>query len=172
MDYVSQLSTSTQKTPVGPFTSIADDDVVVASGWTADASRLLRYLHPSLRNKHESQLHRYNDLGEISRAVTEYHNGDITAPDRIPVGLGGSQFHVTAWRALRTVPAGTTMSYGRYAALMGKPNAVRAAASVCARNPVALFVPCHRVIRSDGSIGGFGYGVELKVWLLDLERDA
>ncbi len=167
-----QLASSTQDTPVGPFTTIAGDGVVLASGWTGDINRLLRYVYPSLRAEFDEQVHSYDDLGEISKAVTAFHDGELTAPDRIPVQQHGSAFMTAAWEQLRTIPAGSTVSYREYAALAGKPTAVRAAASSCARNAAALFVPCHRVIRTDGSLGGFGYGLDIKRWLLDHETAA
>ncbi|MGI8647460.1 MAG: methylated-DNA--protein-cysteine methyltransferase [Acidimicrobiales bacterium] len=164
-----QLASSTQDTPLGPFTTIADDGVLLASGWTGDIARLLRYIHPSLRPQFDTQVRAYDDLGEISKAVAAFHEGDLSAPDRIPVRQHGSAFMTAAWQQLRTIPAGSTVSYREYAALAGKPAAVRAAASSCARNAAALFVPCHRVIRTDGTLGGFGYGLDIKRWLLDHE---
>jgi len=69
---------------------------------------------------------------------------------------------VHAWEVLRTVPAGAPVTYTEYAAKSGRPAAVRAAASACARNAAALFVPCHRVLRTDGTLGGFRWGLECK----------
>ena len=74
-----------------------------------------------------------------------------------------------AWEVLRTVPAGAPVTYAEFAAKAGRPDAVRAAAGACARNAAALFVPCHRVIRTGGGLGGFRYGLEVKRWLLDHE---
>lgn len=73
------------------------------------------------------------------------------------------------WAALRAIEPGHPLSYAEFAAALGQPSAVRAAASVCARNAPALFVPCHRVLRSDGSLGGFAWGVEVKRGLLARE---
>ena len=71
-----------------------------------------------------------------------------------------------AWDVLRTVQAGAPVTYSEYASMSGRPAAVRAAASACARNSAALFVPCHRVIRIGGNLGGFRWGLDVKRWLL------
>ncbi|CAN5493084.1 methylated-DNA--[protein]-cysteine S-methyltransferase [soil metagenome] len=160
------LASTTHQTPVGPFTVIVDDDVVLASGWTADVNRLLPYVHTAVRREFADEVRGYDELGQVSKAVLAFHDGDLTAPDAIPVRQAGSELLSAAWKQLRTVPAGTTVSYRELATLSGKPMAVRAAASACARNATALFVPCHRVVRTDGSLGGFGYGLDVKRWLL------
>jgi methylated-DNA-[protein]-cysteine S-methyltransferase len=154
---------STQTTPAGPFTIVATDDAVLASGWTADPDDLIPVIHPSLR---PADLARRADLGEFTRAAAAYHAGDLHAIDAVPVRQLSGEFLVHAWDVLRKVPAGEPVSYTEYAALAGRPAAVRAAASACARNAAALFVPCHRVLRTDGSLGGFRWGVETKRWLL------
>jgi len=84
----------------------------------------------------------------------------------VPVRQRSGAFLEHAWDVLRTMPAGAPVSYTEYAAKSGRPAAVRAAASACARNATALFVPCHRVLRNDGSLGGFRWGLPVKRWLL------
>jgi methylated-DNA-[protein]-cysteine S-methyltransferase len=81
----------------------------------------------------------------------------------------GGPFLAHSWHTLRAVPAGEPLSYTGFAALAGRPAAVRAAAQACARNAAALFVPCHRVLRNDGTLGGFRWGLPVKRWLLDHE---
>ena len=87
----------------------------------------------------------------------------------VPVRQVGTELSTEGWRQLRLIPAGSTLTYTELAAAMGRPDAVRAAASVCARNAPALFVPCHRVLRSDGSLGGFAWGLDVKRSLLERE---
>ena len=157
---------STLTTPAGPFTIIATDDAVLASGWTADANDLLRVIHRSLR---PTALIERTDLGEFTRAAAAYHDGDLHAIDAIPVRQTSGEFLVHAWEILRKVPPGEPVTYAEYAALAGRPAAVRGAASACARNAAALFVPCHRVVRTGGGMGGFRWGVEVKRWLLTHE---
>ena len=109
------------------------------------------------------------DLGAGRRRVARYHEGELSAIDDVPVRQRSGEFLEHAWDVLRTVPAGRPVTYTEYAAKSGRPAAVRAAASACARNAAALFVPCHRVLRTDGTLGGFRWGVEVKRWLLDHE---
>ena len=154
---------STQDTPIGPFTAVVDDHgAVLASGWTASTADLLPLIHPSLR---PAQVHE-GDLGAVGEAITRYHAGELSAIDDVPVRQRSGEFLEHAWTVLRTVPAGAPVTYTEYAARSGRPAAVRAAASACARNAAALFVPCHRVLRSDGTLGGFRWGVEVKERLL------
>ncbi|WP_152605597.1 methylated-DNA--[protein]-cysteine S-methyltransferase [Cellulomonas carbonis] len=89
----------------------------------------------------------------------------------LPVDLHGTAFQARVWDALRRIPAGQTRSYTEVAAEIGAPTAVRAVASACARNPVALVIPCHRVIRGDGSMGGYRWGLAVKERLLARERE-
>lgn len=83
----------------------------------------------------------------------------------------GTPFQQQVWRAMLKVPAGKTCSYQELACRAGRPRAVRAVAQACARNPIAILVPCHRIIAADGSLGGYGYGLALKQQLLEMERD-
>jgi AraC family transcriptional regulator of adaptative response/methylated-DNA-[protein]-cysteine methyltransferase len=99
----------------------------------------------------------------------------ITAPDRnldLPLDIQGTAFQARVWRALQKIPFGKTASYTEIAAALGQPKAVRAVAQACAANKLALLVPCHRVIRSDGDLGGYRWGVERKRALLAKERAA
>jgi methylated-DNA-[protein]-cysteine S-methyltransferase len=155
----------TVPTPFGAFTAIADDGIVVKSGFTADVD-LLRGGLPDPG----AEIRPRGDLGEISRALDAYFAGaDVTALDLLPVRTGGSPAMQRLWDALRRIPAGEVRSY---AELGGDRRHARAAGSACARNPVPLIVPCHRVVCSDGSLGGFGWGLGLKRWLLDHEAAA
>jgi len=87
-----------------------------------------------------------------------------------PLHLQGTPFELRVWKRLRDVPFGKTISYGGLAEAAGAPRASRAVGRAVGRNPLLIFIPCHRVIRSDGGIGGFSAGVEVKRWLLDFER--
>jgi methylated-DNA-[protein]-cysteine S-methyltransferase len=102
--------------------------------------------------------------------VLAYLDGDLTAIDDVPVRQHtDGPFLAHAWHTLRAVRPGEPVSYATFAALAGRPAAVRAAAQACARNAAALFVPCHRIVRTDGSLGGFRWGLPVKRWLLDHE---
>jgi methylated-DNA-[protein]-cysteine S-methyltransferase len=164
---VTVAEVATVSTPNGPFTVIATGDAVLASGWTADPANLLGLIHPSLR---PASLTPRSDLGKITAAVADYYDGDLHAIDPIPVHQLSVGYRAHAWDVLRTVPAGQPISYRAYAELTGSPRAVRAAASACAMNAAALFVPCHRIVRSDGSLGGYRWGLDRKTSLLEHER--
>lgn len=158
---------STVETPIGPFTALADvDGAVLAAGWTARVDDLLPLVAPGLRPVSVAQ---HRDLGTVTDAVTRYHQGDLDAICDVPVRQRGGEFLEHAWLVLRAIPAGAPVSYTDLAAKAGRPQAVRAAAAACARNPAALFVPCHRVLRTDGSLGGFRWGLPAKRWLLTHE---
>ncbi len=162
------MITATVDTPLGPFSAVVDaDGAVVASGWTAEVDELLVLVHPALR---PSIVAARADLGAVTDAVLAYHRGELAAIDDVVVQQRSGEFLTSAWDVLRTVPAGAPVSYTELAAKTGRPAAVRAAASACARNAAALFVPCHRVLRSDGSLGGFRWGLPVKRWLLAHER--
>jgi methylated-DNA-[protein]-cysteine S-methyltransferase len=162
------MRTSTVETWAGPFTVVVDGDgAVLAAGWTADAGGLVALVHPSLR-RDEPVVRQ--DLGEVTKAVLAYHDGDLHAVDGHVVRQhSNGAFLATAWRVLREVEPGEPISYTEFARRTGNPTASRAAAQACARNAAALFVPCHRVVRSDGSMGGFRWGTGIKQRLLDHE---
>jgi methylated-DNA-[protein]-cysteine S-methyltransferase len=163
------MHTATIPTPPGPFTIVASDDAVLASGWTDDAEWLQTLIAPELQ---PATLTPHRDLGPFTQAVRDYVAGDVEAIDDVPVIQSASPFLTRAWAQLRLIPAGAPESYAQLAARCGSPGAVRAAGSACARNPTALFVPCHRVLRTGGALGGFGYGLPVKRWLLDHEARA
>jgi methylated-DNA-[protein]-cysteine S-methyltransferase len=165
---MSTATWATIDTHVGPFTAVVDTDgAVLASGWTADLDALLPVIHPAVRPSEVVE----GDLGAVGEAIVRYHDGDLSAIDDIPVRQRSGAFLEHAWDVLRTVPAGAPVTYTEYAAKSGRPAAVRAAASACARNAAALFVPCHRVLRTDGTLGGFRWGVETKRKLLTHETN-
>jgi methylated-DNA-[protein]-cysteine S-methyltransferase len=154
------MSSITITTPVGPFTIAGRGDAVVAAGFTDDPDALPQPVPLA-----------DSDLERFAKAAQAYFDGDLTAIDAIPVDQPGAPFLSQGWAALRAVPAGAPVSYTALAAALGRPQAVRAAAQACARNAAALFVPCHRVVRSDGSLGGYRWGIETKRWLLSHEQE-
>ncbi|HZV72480.1 MAG TPA: methylated-DNA--[protein]-cysteine S-methyltransferase [Conexibacter sp.] len=162
------MLTTTIDTPPGPFTIVASDEAVLASGWTTDPESLLPLIGAVLRP--DAGLTAKRDLGPFTRAVRDYLAGDVAAIDGVPVAQAASPFLTHAWGELRRIPAGAPETYGQLAARCGRPAAVRAAGSACARNPIALFVPCHRIVRTGGGLGGFAYGLDVKRWLLDHEQ--
>lgn len=155
----------TVATPDGPFTLIADTDgAVLASGWTADAALVLARIHPRLR---PAELR--DGATAAADAVAAYYEGDLSAIRAVAVRQHGTALQHAGWSALRGIAPGAPLTYTAFAAALGSPRAVRAAASICARNAPALFVPCHRVLRGDGTMGGFAWGVDVKRSLLARE---
>ncbi len=105
----------------------------------------------------------------ILKALDAYFSGRLDALDDVPVATGGTEFQRKVWRALRKIPAGKTMSYGELAAKVGRPTASRAVGAANGSNPVAIVVPCHRVIGANGKLTGYGGGMPRKQWLLEHE---
>ena len=105
-----------------------------------------------------------------ARQLDEFFRGERTGFD-IPLLLVGTDFQKTVWNALMDIPYGCTVSYGELAKQICRPAAVRAVANSNARNPVSIFVPCHRVIGSDNKLTGYGGGLPAKRFLLDLEKE-
>ncbi|MCR2764074.1 methylated-DNA--[protein]-cysteine S-methyltransferase [Microbacterium sp. zg.B48] len=161
-------SIQTIDTPDGAFTLVADGKGrVLASGWTADPAATLARIHPRLRPDTVREAET-----DAAASALAYYAGDLTAIDGVPVAQEGTVMQAAGWRALRAIPPGRPLSYAEFAVALGQPSAVRAAASICARNAPALFVPCHRVLRSDGSLGGFAWGLDVKRGLLAREAAA
>ena len=112
---------------------------------------------------------RRDGLG-ASEAVRAYLSGELRAIDELIVDAGGTPFQAEVWRALRRIPQGTTTSYLSLAREIGRPAAVRAVGAANGANPVAIIVPCHRVVAASGGLHGYGGGLERKRWLLVHER--
>ena len=161
-----RLHVATLHTPAGPFTLLFGDSGVAAAGFTADPADLRRLLGPQ-RN---AILHTVADAGAVGAAIAAYFAGDLAAIDQVPVTAAGTAYQERAWAALRSLQPGEPVTYAELAARTGSPAAPRAVGSACGRNPTALVVPCHRVVRADGTLGGFLWGIDVKRWLLDHER--
>jgi methylated-DNA-[protein]-cysteine S-methyltransferase len=156
-------------TPIGEMIIIADHDGYLrATDWTDHESRLDGLLRRYYGR--EIQLEPTRNPGGLSDAIRRYFAGDTAAIDTVPVEMPGTPFQRDVWRALRDIPCGTTASYAQLAGRIGRPRAVRAVGHANGSNPVGVVVPCHRVIGSDGSLCGYGGGLDRKRWLLEHER--
>jgi methylated-DNA-[protein]-cysteine S-methyltransferase len=152
------------KTPIGELALASEGDalcVLYFDAKKADVQRVLSRYHSG-----EVMLEAGRCPSTIKRALQSYFEGDLEAIDRIPVKTGGSGFQRSVWRALREIPVGSTISYGRLAKKLGNPNASRAVGLANGSNPIGVVLPCHRVIGSDGSLTGYGGGLPRKRWLL------
>jgi methylated-DNA-[protein]-cysteine S-methyltransferase len=153
--------------PIGAFLIATDHEGVLrAVDFWADAPALRRLL---ARQYGMVSIETGQAPAPIRRAFVDYFAGDLDALDRIPVATVGTAFQRKVWAALRAIPAGETRSYGQLAAAIGAPNAMRAVGLANGQNPIAIVVPCHRVIGADGSLTGFGGGLPRKRWLLTHE---
>jgi methylated-DNA-[protein]-cysteine S-methyltransferase len=156
-------------TPIGEMIIIADrDGNLRAVDWTDHDPRLENFLRLHY-GKDGYTLTPAKNPGGLSEAIRNYFNGDLTAIDKLPTKTNGTPFQRQVWQALREIPLGTTISYGELAKRIGRPTAVRAVGLANGSNPVGVIVPCHRVIGSNGSLTGYGGGMERKRWLLEHE---
>ncbi|MBO0751080.1 MAG: methylated-DNA--[protein]-cysteine S-methyltransferase [Bradyrhizobiaceae bacterium] len=161
------LFTDRLATPIGDLLIVADEAGRLRALKFEDRRAELRSLVESCRGV---PVREAANPGGLTAALQAYFDGDLTAIDGLPVATSGTPFQESVWRALRTIPCGETLSYGGLARQIGRPSAVRAVGLANGANPVAVVVPCHRVIGSDGSLTGYGGGIERKRWLLAHER--
>ena len=110
------------------------------------------------------------EVSSARRALEAYFDGDLHAATTAPVAANGTAFQSEVWAALRLIPIGATTSYGALAAQLGRPKAMRAVGLANGANPIAIFVPCHRVVGADASLTGYGGGLDRKRWLLAHEN--
>lgn len=134
-----------------------------ATGGSTSASA-----NTSARGSSSLRATRHADLAV--RQLCEYFAGSRTRFS-VPLHMEGTEFQQRAWRAMRKIRYGSTVSYAQQAKMIGSPKAVRAVGSANGANPIPIIVPCHRVIASDGSLGGYALGLKMKRFLLELERD-
>jgi len=154
-------------TPVGEALLVTDADGAVRALDFADyETRMLRLLG---RHSPGAVLAEGDAPEPVRRAVAAYFDGDLRALEGLTVKTGGTVFQNAVWTALRAIPAGETRSYGQLAAAVGAPKAVRAVGLANGQNPVAVIVPCHRVIGANGTLTGYAGGLERKRWLLGHE---
>ena len=159
---MTELISTTYESPVGVLTLVRGDSGLRAVIWPD--GRLDRVgLAGAVLTPGVSPV-----LGTTADQLDEYFAGTRTSFD-VPLDLHGTSFQLAAWRALAEIPYGETRTYGQQADRIGRPAAVRAIGAANGRNPVSIVLPCHRVIGSNGSLTGFGGGLEVKATLLQLE---
>jgi len=167
---VLQLSIDRIDTPVGELLLVVDHDGNVRSiDWFDYESRMLRLLRLHY-GTNGFKLEPAQNPNGWRNAITRYFAGDVAAIDVITVQTGGTPFQRSVWHELRKIPCGMPVSYGTLAERIARPTAVRAVGLANGSNPIGIVVPCHRVIGSDGSLTGYGGGLERKRWLLEHER--
>jgi methylated-DNA-[protein]-cysteine S-methyltransferase len=165
------LRLSSLPTPLGTLLFATDEqDRLRVLDWESHAERMHRLLARAYGRR--VTLVHAPAKGPVADALRAYFDGDVTARDDVVTETAGTPFQREVWAALRKIPAGKTWSYAQLAAHIGRPAAVRAVGLANGANPVGLVAPCHRVIGANGSLTGYGGGLDRKQWLLEHERTA
>jgi methylated-DNA-[protein]-cysteine S-methyltransferase len=170
MDRILDLRIDQLDTPIGTLLIVADERGNLRGADWVEHESAMHHVLARQYGKNGFRLTASSDPGGLTSALALYFGGDLKAIDRLPVETGGTDFQREVWQALRTIPCGTTISYGELARQVGRPNAVRAVGLANGSNPIPIVVPCHRVIGSDRSLTGYGGGLERKRWLLEHEK--
>lgn len=154
------------ESPLGTILLVSDETSICALdfvGYEARMMGLLQKRYPSVELTDSIDPHGF------SNKVRAYLAGDYDSLANIPVNAGGTDFQHLVWQGLRSIPVGTTLSYGELANKLGKPTAARAVGMANSLNPIAIVVPCHRVIGAKAKLTGYAGGLERKQWLLQHE---
>lgn len=163
-----QIILSRYKSPVGELAIGVYDGLLCICDWTISArhqrniSRICRYLRVACIEG-ESDGNR-----QAAKLLDAYFSGDVQTPE-MPLLPCGTDFQQTVWQSLKEIPYGKVISYADQARMLGKESAVRAVASANAANAISIFLPCHRVVGSNGSLTGYAGGIDAKRYLLNLE---
>jgi methylated-DNA-[protein]-cysteine S-methyltransferase len=152
--------------PLGRILFAADGQAVCALDFSGYEDRMQTLL---ARRYGTVEFQRDSDPLNLKRQLRDYFSGDLHAFDSTAVRTGGSVFQELVWKALRTIPAGETWSYGQLAMRLNRPKAARAVGHANSLNPVAIIVPCHRVIGASAALTGYAGGLDRKQWLLHHE---
>ncbi len=162
-DYLVSPRRCTVDSPVGPLMVIADNTGITHILFPTHTLADLGLVSEDVPEAKDDPV-----LLNAARQLAEYFDGDRTAFD-LPLHVEGNDFEVDVWFAMRSIPYGETISYGKQSDIAGHPGAFQAVGAANGRNPIPIVVPCHRVVGSDGSLVGFGGGLDVKRFLLDLE---
>lgn len=149
------LLISSLKTPVGTLNLLADEQILIGANFSTVSK---------LGSPGDTKT--VKNIPIITELISDYFDGDLAALNGIQVRQDGAVFSQSAWKAMRKVKAGKTLSYADLADRAGSPAAVRAAGSACAKNGIVLVVPCHRIVKTGGALGNYAYGLSKKEWLL------
>lgn len=160
-----RLTVSRLPTPIGQALILTDEQGRLrALDWSDYEPRMLRTARRHYGS--DSTLTPGPAPRSIAHALDAYFSGQLTSLEGLDCQTGGTPFQRDVWRALRRIPVGRTLSYGALAARIGRPKAVRAVGLANGANPIGIVVPCHRVIGANGTLTGYGGGLERKRWLL------
>jgi methylated-DNA-[protein]-cysteine S-methyltransferase len=163
---VDTIALATTDSPIGELTVAAHGSKVCLVHF----GPVNKYVRASLARWYpDARVEPGDDPAGVLTVLARYFGGDLASLDEVDVELHGTSFQQRVWLALRTVTPGTTASYAELAGRVGAPSAVRAVGAANGANPVAVVLPCHRIIGSNGSLTGYGGGLDRKRWLLDHE---
>jgi methylated-DNA-[protein]-cysteine S-methyltransferase len=162
---MAELLSTTMASPIGKLYLLTRGETVLGLNLSGFQD-LLSSLSP---RELEEKIGKSSKIAGITDALKDYFDGDLKAINSIKVKQPGGEFSQAAWSSMRKIKAGTMESYADLAYRAGSPAAARAAGSACAKNKIAVIIPCHRIIKSGGAIGAYGWGVNKKIWLLKHE---
>jgi methylated-DNA-[protein]-cysteine S-methyltransferase len=160
-----ELLSSTISSPIGKLYLLSRGETVLGLNLSGFQD-LLSSLSPV---ELEEKITKSARIPGVTEKIIDYFDGDLKAINSIKVKQPGGDFSQAAWASMRKIKVGTMESYADLAYRAGSPAAVRAAGSACAKNKIVVIIPCHRVIKSGGAIGAYGWGVDKKLWLLKHE---
>jgi methylated-DNA-[protein]-cysteine S-methyltransferase len=152
--------------PIGTLLLVANGEQLCALDYADCESRMQRLLRARYG---DIRLQEKPDGCRFSRALRAYVAGDLTSIDDLPVCTGGTPFQQQVWATLRTIRPGAVMTYRELAERVGRPSAYRAVGMTNALNPIAIVIPCHRLVGADGTLTGYAGGLACKRWLLEHE---
>lgn len=156
------LSISSLDSPVGPLGLVASATALVAVLWPDERDGRVRF------DNEPVEVAQHSIIDTAATQLEEYFAGDRRQFD-LPLDPRGTEFQCSVWWSLADIPYGETSTYGKQAANIGRPTAVRAVGSANGRNPLSIVLPCHRIVGADGKLTGFAGGIDTKRWLLDHE---
>ena len=151
---------------IGTIVLVSDGESLCTLDYAGYERRMMKLLQARYGRVH---LQEATDPLGFSSQIRAYLAGDLGCVHSIPVNTGGTTFQQHVWSALRAIPPGAVLSYGELAARLGKPTAYRAVGMTNALNPIAIVVPCHRLVGANGALTGYAGGLERKRWLLEHE---
>jgi methylated-DNA-[protein]-cysteine S-methyltransferase len=162
---MAELLTATIASPIGKLYLLTKGETVLGLNLSGFQDLLSSLTPAELSEKFGKS----GKAHPIVEKLNSYFDGDLTVINSIKVKQPGGQFSQAAWAGMRKVKVGSTESYADLAHRAGSPAAVRAAGSACAKNKIAIIVPCHRIVKTGGALGAYGWGVDKKLWLLKHE---
>jgi methylated-DNA-[protein]-cysteine S-methyltransferase len=163
---MTELKIDRLNTPIGQISIVVDKDCLCALDFVDYEARMMGLL---MRRYDSIEFTPQANPSGITARLQAYLAGDLTTLAEISLSMGGTLFQQQIWAKLREIPIGETWTYGRLASEIGKPTASRAVGMANSLNPIAIVVPCHRVIGANGQLTGYAGGIDRKRWLLEHE---